>query len=33
VLTREIIGKVYGQPVQVIEHPARGVPLVVACDD
>mgnify|MGYP000959920256 CR=1 FL=1 len=33
VLTREIIGKVYGQPVQVIEHPTRGVPLVVACDD
>ncbi len=33
VLTCEIIGKVYGQPVQVIEHPTRGVPLVVACDD
>ncbi len=32
VLTRDIIGRVYGQPVQVIEHPTRGVPLVVACD-
>lgn len=33
VLTREIIGQVYAQPVQVIEHPTRGVPLVVSCDE
>lgn len=32
VLTRALIAQVYGQPVQVIEHPTRGVPLVVACD-
>lgn len=33
VLTRDIIGQVYGQTVQVIEHPTRGVPLVVPCDE
>lgn len=33
VLNRDTIGAVYGQPVQVIEHPSRGVPLVVPCDD
>jgi len=32
VLTADTIGRVYGQPVRVIEHPARGVPLVVTCD-
>lgn len=32
VLTRDVIGRVYAQPVQVIEHPTRGVPLVVPCD-
>ncbi|MGH8052973.1 MAG: heme ABC transporter ATP-binding protein [Stenotrophomonas sp.] len=33
VLTRETIAQVYAQPVQVIEHPTRGVPLVVPCDE
>ena len=33
VLTGDIIGQVYGQAVHVIEHPTRGVPLVVPCDE
>ena len=32
VLTRETIEHVYAQPVLVLEHPTRGVPLVVSDD-
>lgn len=32
VLTRTTIEQVYGQPVLVLEHPTRGVPLVVSDD-
>lgn len=32
VLTEATIGQVYGQPVRVLEHPTRGVPLVVTVD-
>ncbi|WP_101925007.1 MULTISPECIES: heme ABC transporter ATP-binding protein [Luteimonas] len=32
VLTRDLIERVYGQPVLVLEHPTRGVPLVVNDD-
>lgn len=32
VLTRETIERVYRQPVLVLEHPTRGVPLVVSDD-
>ncbi len=32
VLTADTIAQVYGQPVAILEHPTRSVPLVVIVD-